>query len=78
VRRWPKSRPRWPTANSAGEGAQELLKEHNTPQVHSYQHRGEKAVEEGTVYKEVYVVEPVAQDRYAHRNRPAHEANYSR
>src|SRR5215216_4703976 len=58
------------------ERPEELLKEHHATQVHSYEHCCERAVDEGAVYEDVYVVEPVAQDRDAHRNRQAHDTGY--
>src|SRR5215217_5352214 len=61
----------------AGQGAEEQLEHDDAAEVEDREHRGEQAVDEGTVYDEIYVVEVVAQDCYAHRNRQAHDTgNY--
>src|SRR5215204_5867479 len=60
----------------AGQSAEEHLEHDDAAEVQARQHHGERTVDEGTVYDEVYVVEVVAQDRYAHRNRQAHDTGY--
>src|SRR5215212_1010528 len=60
----------------AGQSAEEQLEHEDAAEVEAREHRGERSVDEGTVYDEVYVVEVVAQDRYAHRNRQAHDTGY--
>src|SRR5215210_3404969 len=60
----------------AGQSAEEQLEHDDAAEVEAREHRGERSVDEGTVYDEVYVVEVVAQDRYAHRNRQAHDTGY--
>src|SRR5918995_1388017 len=60
----------------AGKSAEGQLAQGNAAKVQDRQHRGERTVDEGTVYDEVNVVEVVAQDRYAHRNRQAHDTGY--
>src|ERR671911_2941758 len=60
----------------AGQSAEEQLEHDDAAEVEDRQHRGERTVDEGTVYDEVNVVEVVAQDRYAHRNRQAHDTGY--
>src|SRR5215208_290266 len=60
----------------AGQSAEEQLEHDDAAEVDAREHRGERSVDEGTVYDEVYVVEVVAQDRYAHRNRQAHYTGY--
>src|SRR5688572_23792526 len=46
-----------------GERAEGVLHGDNTTKVEESQHRGERTVDEGTVYDEVYVVEAVPQHR---------------
>src|SRR5918995_775770 len=60
----------------AGQSAEEQLEHDDAAEVQDRQHRGERTVDEGTVYDEVNVVEVVAQDRYAHCNRQAHDTSY--
>src|SRR5918997_2199597 len=60
----------------AGHSAEEQLEHDDTAEVEAREYRGERSVDEGTVYDEVYVVEVVAQDRYAHRDRQAHDTGY--
>src|SRR5215218_473664 len=60
----------------AGQSAEEQLEHDDAAEVEAREHRGERTVDEGTVYDEIYVVEVVAQDRYAHRNRQAHDTSY--
>src|SRR5918997_1115079 len=60
----------------AAQSAEEQLEQHNAAEVEHREHHGERTVDEGTVYDEVYVVEVVAQDRYAHRNWQAHYTGY--
>src|SRR5215210_6328655 len=60
----------------AGQSAEEQLEHDDAAEVEAREHRSERAVYEGTVYDEVYVVEMVAQDRYANCNRQAHDTGY--
>src|SRR5215203_204630 len=60
----------------AGHSAEEQLEHDDAAEVEAREHRGERTVDEGTVYDEVYVIEVVPQDRYAHRNRQAHDTSY--
>src|SRR5215203_2425792 len=60
----------------AGHSAEEQLEHDDAAEVEARQHRGERSVDEGTVYDEVYVVEVIAQDCYAHRDRQAHDTGY--
>ena len=48
------------------------------PPKYSDKHDRERAVDEGAVDEEVYLVEPVAQDGYAHGHRHTGEAKVAR
>src|SRR5829696_5590358 len=52
----------------ACEDHEEPLQQNDAAEVDGNQSRRERAVDEGTVYEDVYLVEPIAKDRYAHRN----------
>ena len=53
----------------AGECVEYRLGGGHTPKVEHRQHGGERAVDEGTVYEQVYLVEPIAKDGYPYGNR---------
>ena len=50
----------------AGEGAEDDLRRSYAAEVHQRQRGGERTVDEGAVYKEVYIVEAVLEDGEAH------------
>src|SRR5918997_5630424 len=60
----------------AGQSAEEQLEHDDAAEIEAREHRGERYVDEGAVYDEVYVVEVVAQDSYAHRDRQAHDPDH--
>src|SRR5918994_132094 len=53
----------------SGEGAEGVLQGGYAPEVHQREHHGQRAVDEGTVDDHVYVVEAVAEDGDAQRER---------
>src|SRR5215203_2412165 len=53
----------------AGEDSEGVLQEGHAPEVHQAEHRGKRAVNQGPIYDQVYVVEPVTQDGDAQRKR---------
>src|SRR5215218_182293 len=53
----------------AGERCKDYLGRRNAPEIHQRKHQRERAIDESAVYEEVYVVEPIAQDRYPYCDR---------
>ena len=60
---------------STGEGDEEPLQHDDAPEVECNQHSCQRAVDEGAVDDEVYVVESVAHDRDPHGDRDAYKAD---
>ena len=50
------------------QGAEEVLQSDNAPKIDENERRGERAIDEGAVDDDVYVVEAVAEDGYANSN----------
>src|SRR5918995_2428656 len=59
----------------AGQRPEEGLGRRDATEVHQRERAGERAVDEGAVYDDIYPVEPVAEDGYAHGYWQAHEAD---
>jgi hypothetical protein len=62
----------------ASDGAEESLGRCYASEVDQRQGCRQRTVDEGVVYEEVYLVEPVAKDRYPHGDGYAHYADYQR
>src|ERR671916_1626845 len=57
------------------ECAEDRLGHSYAAEVDQSQHSRERAVDQRAVYEEIYVVESVAQNRHAHRDRHAYDTN---
>src|SRR5829696_2672603 len=57
---------------------EDSLQHHDDTEVECDQCSGERAVDEGTVDKDVYLVEAVAQDSYPHRDRNARKTSQNK
>src|SRR5215203_4146612 len=62
----------------AGEDNQNTLQHYDRAEVHQRQNPRDRAVDKRAVNEAVYLVEPVAQDRDAHRDGQAHHARDTR